>query len=326
MAVVDKSSLRSMPLGGQRVSIGHCQGLRVGCVSEVGWWDDGRLLGDALSCGGMDVSQWVVPWNKENAAGACNLVEVDYPGGNTRRFLMDCGWDPEFMAQRLEQTGVGRMIAEGQVEFLYMSHEHMDHLFGIEAVLRLRPDIPILAPSTFSQTALDFIAGRGQGQGGSRNAVAHAGQMILLEPGMIHEIMPGCASVTFDLPIILDVRGEQSLYFLVAEKGVVAVAGCCHQGMRLFLETPGRHLTGADRLYGLYGGMHIVPFGELSEDHEETIDWLAGLGAEKIAVNHCTGLPAIKKMREKGLPVVGGGGAHGSRSALHPGNGDWVDF
>ncbi|ADK83768.1 beta-lactamase [Desulfarculus baarsii DSM 2075] len=326
MAVLDRSSIRSLPLGDQLLDIGQCQGLRVLCVSEVGWWDDAKVINDVVANGGLAASQWTAPWQNDNAAGACNLVEVDYPGGATRRFLLDCGWDPDYIARRLAQTGVDRMIADGQVEFLYMSHEHMDHFFGVEAVLKLRPDLPVIVPETFSQKALDFLAGRGDGGGGSRNDVAHAGPLIRLEVGMIHQLMPGCASVTFDVPIILDVRGEQSLYFLVAEKGLVAMAGCCHQGMRQFLELPGRHLNGAARLYGLYGGMHIAPFGEMAAEQEQAIDWLVEQKPCVVAANHCTGLAAIEKMREKGLPVLGGSGRDGSGSDLYTGNGDWVDF
>lgn len=327
MAVVDKMSVNSLPMiDGQRVDVGHCDGLRVRCVSEPGWWDNAKVIGDVMAAGGMQTNQWTMPWSEGNAAGACNLVEVDYPGGNTRRFLMDCGWDSAYIGQRLADTGVDKMIADGRVEFLYMTHEHMDHFFGIEAVLGLRADLPIVIPSTFSQTAKDFIKGQGCPISGAGNCAPHTGALIELEPGQVHQLMPGCASVTFDLPIILDVRGEQSLYFLVADKGVVAVTGCCHQGVQELLQTPQRTIGGGQRLYGLYGGLHIAPFGPLAPEQDALIDWLGDQGLCKVAANHCTGLPAVEKMIEKGLPVARGTGAHGSRSDLHPGNGDWTDF
>jgi len=35
---------------------------------------------------------------------------------------------------------------------------------------------------------------------------------------------------------------------------------------------------------------------------------------------------AARKMRERGMPVVGGTARNGSRSVLYPGNGDTIDF
>ncbi|MBW2443360.1 MAG: hypothetical protein JRH12_23010 [Deltaproteobacteria bacterium] len=44
------------------------------------------------------------------------------------------------------------------------------------------------------------------------------------------------------------------------------------------------------------------------------------------ACNHCTGLPAVEKMLELGIPVVQGSVKHGSKSKLYVGNGDEVVF
>jgi hypothetical protein len=42
---------------------------------------------------------------------------------------------------------------------------------------------------------------------------------------------------------------------------------------------------------------------------------------KKVAANHCTGIPAVKKMVELGYPVVKGTGRFGSKSDLVVGNG-----
>ena len=47
---------------------------------------------------------------------------------------------------------------------------------------------------------------------------------------------------------------------------------------------------------------------------------------KKVAANHCSGIPAVKKMIELGYPVVKGTGRFGSKGDLVVGNGDEVFF
>lgn len=321
-----KESIKSTAMDQGPVDIGLCSGARIGCVSELGWFDNDKIIMDVMAAGGMDANQWGLPWTDGNAAGACNLVEVQYADGKVRRFLMDCGWDSGFIAKRLAETGVDEMIADGTVEFLYMSHEHMDHFFGLEAVLKLRPDLPVILPNTFSDQAKAFLAGGEAPSGKAKNSVPHTGELIELESDMVHILMPGVASVTFDMPNILDTSGEQSVYMNMQEKGMLGVSGCCHQGVQQFLDTPAKAFAGGDKIYGVYGGMHIVPFGDMTEEQAQMVDFMASKNMSKVACNHCTGLQAIEKMIEKGLPVVSGSGAAGSLSDKYLGNGDWVSF
>ena len=95
----------------------------------------------------------------------------------------------------------------------------MDHLFGLQAVLELKPDITIYIPSTFHAEAERFIAGGVFPEAHAANAVPHTGEIVRLEPGGVHALMPGLAAVGFDLPIMLGVEGEQSLYANLEREG-----------------------------------------------------------------------------------------------------------
>ncbi|KAF0138283.1 MAG: metal-dependent hydrolase beta-lactamase superfamily II [Rhodospirillaceae bacterium] len=57
------------------------------------------------------------------------------------------------MQRRFEETGVAGMLERGQIAFLFLSHEHLDRLWGLRAVLRHRPDITLRIPAGFSETA-----------------------------------------------------------------------------------------------------------------------------------------------------------------------------
>ena len=79
-------------------------------------------------------------------------------------------------------------------------------------------------------------------------------------------------------------------------------------------------------MYGVYGGLHIAPFGPLKEKQAQIVKDMAKYDFKMVACNHCTGLPAVEKMVELGYPVVEGSGRYGSKSKLYIGNGDEVLF
>jgi len=310
-----------------RVEMGQCKALRVTCLSEVGWWDDQAMLETVRQAGGLEAAeQWSVAWDSGNAAGCCHLLEVEALDGSLRRILMDAAWNPPYLDWRLEASGVAGLLEQGGIDLLYLSHEHMDHFWGLEAVLKRDPRLAMMVPSTLSLSALKFIFGGSFSPAGARNRFPHQGRLHKMPPGKAHLLFEGCASVTFDQPIILGVRGEQSLYFNVKDQGIVCVTGCCHQGVVALLDFARQNLAGGQALHGLYGGLHLAPFGQLSPQAEEAILALEQYGLKKLAVNHCTGTPAVELMRELGYPVQEGRASQGSRSPLYLGNGDTVVF
>jgi 7,8-dihydropterin-6-yl-methyl-4-(beta-D-ribofuranosyl)aminobenzene 5'-phosphate synthase len=107
---------------------------------------------------------------------------------------------------------------------------------------------------------------------------------------------------------------------------MVCVTGCCHQTILTFADFAQNELVGGENLYGIYGGLHIAPFGPLNEKTEQLVKGMAKYNFKKVACNHCTGLPAVQKMIELGYPVVKGSGKLGSESDLYVGNGDEIVF
>ncbi|MGE5548832.1 MAG: MBL fold metallo-hydrolase [Solirubrobacterales bacterium] len=311
---------------GQKIDIGACKSVKVTCISEVGWYSNDRLNEDVKAGGGWGANQWDVPWSTENAGGSCSLVDVEALDGKHTRLLIDVGWNQRYMRRRFAVTGVDKMLADGRIDALFLTHEHVDHLFALQTVLEIRRDIPIYIPATFRPEAYRFMAGSDFPVAGARNAVTHTGELIRLKPGGVNRLVPGLAAVTFDLPIILKTEGEQSLYANVQDKGLVVITGCGHQGLPRIMEVASSTLTAADKVHGLYGGLHLAPFGPLAPAQEAVIRDMPKYGFERIACNHCTGLPAVELMTQLGFPIVRGTGSQGSASDLYVGNGDSVTF
>jgi 7,8-dihydropterin-6-yl-methyl-4-(beta-D-ribofuranosyl)aminobenzene 5'-phosphate synthase len=310
----------------EKTDIGVCKKLTITSISEVGWWDSKKLISDFSRVGDKKLTQWEMSFDSDNSAGCCSLIDMEDMEGKHHKFLLDTGWNLGYMDRRFKETGVDRMLENGEIEFLYISHEHFDHLWGLEMTLKYKPDIKIIVPGTLQREAYHLIRGAEFMVPGVRNRIHHKGEIVQLEHDGIHKLFEGCASVTVDLPISPGIRGEQSLYFNVKDKGIVCVTGCCHQTILSLAEFARSTILGGKNLFGVYGGLHISPMGILTSDSEKMIQNMKQFGFKKIAVNHCTGLPAVKKMIELGYPVVRGNGRFGSMSNLYIGNGDSVTF
>ncbi len=314
------------PHNGDKQDIGFCKSVTVTCISETSWLDGDAWLKNVERAGGRNVSQWSVDWDESNAGGYSSLIEIEELDGVRHKFLLDSGWNTVYMDKAFEREGIAGMLESREIEFLYVTHEHFDHYFGIASVLKRDPGIKIIIPNTFHEEGHALLAGAEFQASHAKNAFPHKGELVRHDPGLIYKLYPGCASVTFDLNVPFGVKGEQSLFFNVKDKGIVCVTGCCHQGIITFAEFARNRIKGGDNLYGLYGGLHIAPVEELDARSEKTIMDLGGYGFQKIACNHCTGISAVRKMIESGYPVVRGSGRHGSPSDTYLGNGDQVIF
>lgn len=297
----------------ERMDFGTVRSITVRCLSEVAWRDSVRMKQDIVEAGGFSTDQYDVRWTPGNAAGVTVLLTAEEGDGRRRNILFDTGWDPDYVEEVFRREGIDAMLDSGEIEALVVTHEHIDHFWGVPAVVRRRPGIKILIPSGISPKSRELLRASG-----------HAGELVELLPGP-HVLFPGCVSVVFDTAINLQAHGEQALYFNVAGKGIVTVTGCCHPGIEALLDfARDRFREGV--IHAVYGGLHIAPFDEWGEAQERLLDRIGGYGVTHWACNHCTGLLAIRRMRERGFDVVPGSGRHGSRSDIYLGNGDTITF
>lgn len=311
---------------GQKVDLGQCQSVKITCVSEVGWWDHGKQLAAIQQAGGVQANQWTdVKWDMNNGAGSSALLEVTGLDGSVKRILLDSGWNVPYMTERFEKTGVADLLKQRQIDYLVISHEHYDHFWGLEAALRLDPRVTMVLPASLRDEATDFRQAKAVRRSPAGNKVAHTGEVMLTQPGM-HSLFPGVGLAMFELPINFRIKGEQSLVFNVKDKGLVLVAGCCHQGIVSFADFVRGQVKDGENLYGFYGGLCTAPLGRMDDKQETAIRNMGKYGFKSIAANHCTGLPGIQKMKDLGYPVLGGQGRDGSVSNLYVGNGDSVVF
>ncbi|MEG6552417.1 twin-arginine translocation signal domain-containing protein [Desulfocurvibacter africanus] len=335
---------------------GVCRGVKATVISETSWFDNAMLMGDIKAAGGLLVDQYTYNWppfgdgtglgkgsyesgiaqiksllpgrleeaweitrqksvHPENSGGFAALIEVEDMDGKVHKYLLDSGWSYQWMDECFKREGIDKMLASGEIEALIISHEHFDHFWGLPVTLKYAPGIKIYIPDTFYPSGLQYIVDAG-----------HKGELIKVSKGL-RPIMPGMASYVFDIPIICKVFGEQSLYFNVADLGLVSITGCCHQGIILFADTAYKELKyERDQFHGLYGGLHISPFDDWDPKYDDLVIGLKKWNIEKVGCNHCTGLVTAKKFIDVGYPVIKGTARFRTKDEAYLGNGDTIEF
>ncbi len=318
----DRNPSLSHPLPPDRpMDFGALRRLRILCISELGWQDTPTLLSDIAASGGMETDQYRLPWppfgdlHADNAAGACALIEAETVQGKRHRVLLDTGWNPDWIERRFREEGIDRLLAEGAIDCLVISHEHFDHFWGIGVALKYCPALPIYIPEGFHPEGLELIARQG-----------HRGPLATVPPQQPLILFPGCALVQFPMETLLQTKGENVLYFSVKGRGLAMATGCGHAGILNLLDYARRAFVGGERIHAVYGGLHIAPFDDWNEDKDRLIAALGAYGIERFGCNHCTGVLAVEKMIAAGLPVMRGNARHGSKTELFLGNGDVMEL
>jgi 7,8-dihydropterin-6-yl-methyl-4-(beta-D-ribofuranosyl)aminobenzene 5'-phosphate synthase len=314
-----------------QVDIGEIKSLKIKVVSETSWYDNNVFLNDVKGAGGLLVNQYTIPWTREgvkagyqgsNLGGFSTYIEATLMDGKVMKIHMDTGWNPAWMEKRFREEGVAEKLAKKEIDFMVQTHEHIDHFFGLEATLKFNPDIPIYVPKGFYQEGFDFLKGKSFPVAGAINNIAHRGKLTVLDSSKVNVLYPGIALMTFDVPIILRVFGEQAFVFNVKDKGLVLVTGCCHQGIISYMEAVRKKVKGGEKIYAVQGGLHISPFEDWDPQYDDLILAFNKYGVQKIGCNHCTGFITAEKMHKAGLPIVKGTARHMTKRDIYLGNGD----
>jgi len=208
--------------------------------------------------------------------GFATLVEY---GGHM--LLFDTGANGSNLLGNMRQLGVDPR----SIEAVILSHEHNDHINGLEALLETGVRPTVYAPSTFTST-LERVRAR-------TKLIEVAGALEIL-PG-VHTTRP-IGSVVIEQALVAETRD-----------GTVVITGCAHPGVVEIVRQAQEVVKGKISL--LVGGFHLL-------DHSKNqllpiIAELRQLGVQKILPAHCTGDEAIALIRtDYGEYYVEGGVGH----------------
>ncbi len=190
--------------------------------------------------------------------------------GLEKTILFDTGGESDVLMKNMEILNVDA----GAVDLVVISHNHWDHIGGLNIFLSKRKGIPVyLLDSSPSEI---------------KTGVENTGATVI----SVTELMKVCehAYLTGEMGTILK---EQSL-LIGTGKGTVIITGCSHQGIVDILNKAKEIL---DRnIYLVFGGFHLLNHSD--DQMQGIIESFREIGVKKCGATHCTGDHQIELFRE----------------------------
>jgi len=184
--------------------------------------------------------------------------------------LFDTGADPDIFESNFKKMN----LDASKVDFLVLSHEHDDHTGGIPGFVRMKKNIPVIIPESFSA--------------GFKNKLVRSElkPVLVSNPALICENLYSSGEFAGPIP-------EQALV-LNTSKGLVVMTGCSHPGIVEML----KEIKSAfhKNIYMVFGGFHLLDKSD--KETENIIAEMKALGVVKCGASHCTGEKQIKMFKD----------------------------
>lgn len=220
---------------------------------------------------------------------------VEYAG---KRILFDIGNNPTIFARNVEAAGVDLK----KLDFVVLSHRHLDHTASLNHLLDLNPDVKIYVPrdgvfggslpSKFyrRQNSLPdemrYFAGK-PGEPLTSGVPWLNGKFVMVDSTL--EVMPGVHLIS----LISESAGTKELpelsMAIATPRGLVVVAGCSHPGIERIVAAAARI---EPQVHSVFGGLHL-PSASDKEIARIAVALHDRYKVERIAPGHCTGEPAF---------------------------------
>lgn len=190
--------------------------------------------------------------------------------GLERTILFDTGADGDLL-----MDNITRLTGDpAEIETVFLSHRHWDHVDGLEQLLLTVPDVEVFLTESFPDEVRRIVTARGATLREVRGPV---------------EVCPGAWSTG-------EMAGdpeEQSL-LIVTDRGVLVITGCSHPGISNIVRHAGE-LTGREVLL-VMGGFHLR--GRPDEEIRTIIQDFRDMGVLFTGPCHCTGEDQIRMFAE----------------------------
>lgn len=184
--------------------------------------------------------------------------------------LFDTGADPDIFESNFRKMN----LDASRVDFLVLSHEHSDHTGGIPGFVKMKKNIPVVIPESFSAGFKNELVG------------SEFEPVLVSNPALICENLYSSGEFAGPIP-------EQALV-LNTSKGLVVITGCSHPGIVEMLKEIKSAFN--KNIYMVFGGFHLL--NKSDKEMENIIAEIKTLGVVKCGATHCTGDKQIKMLKD----------------------------
>jgi len=162
------------------------------------------------------------------------------------------------------------------IDCVVISHEHGDHIGGLEYIASIRPGLRVYVPSGMNSYTKSWIRSLGF-------AVTEISNTTIILDGVA--VVGQLYGPPYEQALAVNIRGY----------GLVVIVGCSHPGVDRIVEKAFRDL--GVKPYLVIGGFHLA--GASAEELECIVKNLLNLGTEYIAPIHCSGASLRELLNQK---------------------------
>ena len=183
------------------------------------------------------------------------------------KLLFDTGGNGRILLKNLQKANIK------EIEYLFISHEHWDHIGGIDSVLEEFSNLTLFVPSSFSKNHIEDLKSLSK-------------EVVVCDKGMrLFDNLYTTGVLGEEIP-------EQSL--IIDSNEPTLIAGCSHFGIDEIVKTA-KEIISKD-ISTVIGGFHLLR--SKKSEIEKVIESLKNDGVKKVLPTHCSGDLAIELFKE----------------------------
>lgn len=205
-----------------------------------------------------------------------------------QHLLFDTGEDGTKLLENMKSLN----ISPAQIDTIVLSHNHWDHIGGLEAILKQRPGIPV-------------YIGKDMGSDLQEKIESFGGKVVFITPGM--ELAAGIFTTGSVMATYKGQSMPEQALVLKRNGHTGVVTGCSHPTVPAILDRT-MELFSPGGIDLLLGGFHWRDFSD--EEADNAVRELERFRIQTAGPTHCSGKPAVDafgRLHKGTLLTVGAG-------------------